>query len=53
MVPALCGLDSSLGYETVYATTVSAVGILERLGWEFVKTVSQEDGQSALYRRKI
>jgi hypothetical protein len=27
------------GYETVYATTVQAAGILDRLGWEFIKTV--------------
>jgi hypothetical protein len=40
-------------YETVYATTVAAAGILERLGWEFVKTVIHEDGQVALYRYKL
>lgn len=38
------------GYETVFATTVAAAGILERLGWEFIKTVTQQDGQTALYR---
>ncbi len=41
------------GYATVYATTVAAVGILERLGWEFVKTVVQSDGQLSLYRCKL
>ena len=41
------------GYETVYATTVVAAGILERLGWEFIKTVIHEDGQLALYRCKL
>lgn len=41
------------GYETVFATTVSAEGILERLGWEFVKTVIHQDGQTALYRCKL
>jgi RimJ/RimL family protein N-acetyltransferase len=40
------------GYETVYATTVAAAGILERLGWEFIKTVVHIDGQLALYRYK-
>src|SRR5690242_5248667 len=40
------------GYETVFATTVVAAGILERLGWEFVKTVTHQDGQLALYRCK-
>lgn len=41
------------GYETVYATTVSAAGILERLGWEFIKTVTHQDEQLALYGCKL
>ena len=41
------------GYETVYATTVVAAGILERLGWEFIKTVDHGDEQLALYRCKL
>ena len=41
------------GYETVYATTVAAAGILERLGWELIKTVIQQDGPLALYRCKL
>jgi RimJ/RimL family protein N-acetyltransferase len=41
------------GYETVFATTVAAAGILERLGWEIVKTVLHQDGQTALYRCKL
>lgn len=41
------------GYETVYATTVVAAGILERLGWEFIKTVIHQDGELALYRCKL
>lgn len=41
------------GYETVFATTVAAAGILERLGWDFIKTVIQQDGQTALYRCKL
>jgi len=41
------------GYETVFATTVAAAGILERLGWEFIKTVVHQDGQTALYRCKL
>ncbi|MCC6501075.1 MAG: GNAT family N-acetyltransferase [Anaerolineales bacterium] len=41
------------GYETVYATTTTAAGILERLGWEFVKPVIYPDGQVALYRCKL
>jgi RimJ/RimL family protein N-acetyltransferase len=41
------------GYETVTATTIVAAGILERLGWEFVKTVIHSDGQLSLYRCKL
>lgn len=41
------------GYETVYATTVVAAGILERLGWQFIKTVIHSDGQLSLYRCKL
>lgn len=41
------------GYETVFATTVVAAGILEGLGWEFVKTVIHQDGELALYRCKL
>jgi len=41
------------GYKTVFATTVVAAGILERLGWEFVQTVIHEDGPLALYRCKL
>jgi RimJ/RimL family protein N-acetyltransferase len=41
------------GYKTVFATTVAAAGILERLGWEFVKTVIHQDGQLSWYRCKL
>lgn len=41
------------GYKIVFATTVNARGILERLGWEFIKTIVYEDGQVALYQCKL
>ena len=41
------------GYETVYATTVNATGILERLSWEFIKTVIHRDEHLALYRCRL
>jgi predicted N-acetyltransferase YhbS len=41
------------GYETIFATTVTAAGILERLGWEFIKNVIHSDGELALYRCKL
>ena len=50
LVRAGMKLASDLGYEMVYATTVSAVGILERLGWEIVKTIIHDEEQLALYR---
>jgi N-acetylglutamate synthase-like GNAT family acetyltransferase len=40
------------GYETVFATTIAAAGILKRLGWEFIQTGPQ-DGQTAWYRCKL
>ena len=41
------------GYEKVYATTVTARGILERLGWKLVQAVLQGDEQLALYRCEL
>jgi RimJ/RimL family protein N-acetyltransferase len=41
------------GYVTVFATTIAAAGILERLGWEFLQTVVHQDGQTALYQCKL
>jgi RimJ/RimL family protein N-acetyltransferase len=41
------------GYETIFATTVVAAGILERLGWKFIKTVIYEDGPVSLYGCKL
>ena len=41
------------GYKAVFATTVAAAGILEHLGWEFVKTVTYEEAKEALYRCKL
>lgn len=53
LVRAGMQLASNQGYQTVFATTVVATGILERLGWEFVKTVTHEDGQLALYQCRL
>lgn len=49
------GMDvaRNLGYESVFATTTNAAGILERLGWEFVKTAVYQDGEHALYRCRL
>jgi RimJ/RimL family protein N-acetyltransferase len=53
LVQAGMKLAHDQGYKTVFATTVMAVGILERSGWEFIKTVVHQDGQLALYRCKL
>ena len=53
LVRAGMKLASEQGYETVVATTVVAAGILESLGWEFIKTVVHEDGELALYQCKL
>jgi len=50
LVRAGMKLALDLGYETVSATTVVAAGILERLGWKFIKTVIHQDGQLSLYQ---
>ena len=41
------------GYQSVYATTVKARGILERLGWERIQAVSHSDEQQLLYRCEL
>ena len=41
------------GYKRVYATTVTARGILERLGWKLVQAVAHSDQQLALYRCEL
>jgi RimJ/RimL family protein N-acetyltransferase len=49
LVQAGMNVARDLGFETVYATTTAAAGILERLGWAFVKTAVYQDGEHALY----
>lgn len=50
LVRAGMKLAADQGYDTIYATTETAAGILERLGWEFLQMVSNQDRQLALYR---
>ncbi len=37
------------GYESVYATTIAARGILENLGWKLVKAILHGDEEQLLY----
>lgn len=53
LVRAGMKVAGDLGYERVYATTSAAAGILERLGWEFVKTAVYQDGEHSLYGCKL
>lgn len=53
LVQAGMELARRQGYTEITATTVNAAGILERLGWEFIKTVQYPDGEVSLYRCKL
>lgn len=53
LVQAGMKLARDQGYTVISATTVKAAGILERLGWEFIKTVQYPDGEVSLYRCKL
>jgi RimJ/RimL family protein N-acetyltransferase len=53
LVRAGMDLARKQGYDRVYATTASAQGILERLGWELVQMVAHDDEQLALYRCEL
>ncbi len=50
LVRAGMNLAREQGYEVVYATTVAASGILERLRWQMVKAVWHGDEPLGLYR---
>lgn len=49
LVRAGMKLAHEQGYSAISATTVKAAGILERLGWKFIKTVQYPDGEVSLY----
>jgi GNAT superfamily N-acetyltransferase len=53
LVRAGMKLAQSQGYSAVSATTVKAAGILESLGWKFIKTVQYPDGEVSLYSCKL
>lgn len=53
LVQAGMKLARDQGYASVSATTVKAAGILERLGWEFIRKVQYPDGEVSLYRCKL
>ncbi|MEM7125555.1 MAG: GNAT family N-acetyltransferase [Chloroflexota bacterium] len=53
LVRAAMNLAQELGYESIYATTVAARGILERLEWEPLRKIEQDDDQSTLYQYEL
>jgi RimJ/RimL family protein N-acetyltransferase len=53
LVKAGMKLAQEQGYERVYATTISARGILERLGWQRLQTVSHDGEQLELYECEL
>lgn len=53
LVRAGMELARAQGYAAVYATTKMAAGILESLGWAFIKTVVHHDGPLALYECRL
>lgn len=53
LVKAGMAAARALGFEVVFATTVNAAGILERLGWVSIKMVEYENGEHALYECKL
>jgi GNAT superfamily N-acetyltransferase len=53
LVSAGMNVARDQGYEWVYAATVTANGILERLGWTVVHAVSHGDEQTTLYRCEL
>ena len=50
LVRAGMNVAQAQGYKRVYATTVAARGILERLGWELVKAFWHDDEEHFLYQ---
>ncbi len=53
LVQAGMNLARQQGFESVYATTTAAAGILERLGWQYIQTVVYSDGEFSLYQSKL
>jgi GNAT superfamily N-acetyltransferase len=50
LVRAGMHLAREQGYKELYTATVTARGILDRLGWKLVQAISHGDEQTVLYR---
>jgi GNAT superfamily N-acetyltransferase len=50
LVRAGMDLAREQGYKELYIATVTARGILDRLGWTMVQAISHDDEQTVLYR---
>ncbi|HNB40214.1 MAG TPA: GNAT family N-acetyltransferase [Anaerolineales bacterium] len=53
LIKAGMKLAQDQGYSEISATTVKAAGILEGLGWKFIKKIQYPDGEVSLYHFKI
>ena len=49
LVSAGMSLARDQGNDRIYAATVAASGILQRLGWDLVREVMHDDEQSSIY----
>jgi predicted N-acetyltransferase YhbS len=50
LIRAGVDLSRAQGYETVYAATSVAHGLFQRLGWEWVETLTEGQEQMGIYR---
>lgn len=53
LVEAGMSLAYQLQFEAVYATTIQARGILEKLGWRYIKTLTHSDEEFPLFSYKF
>lgn len=53
LVKAGMDLAQKQRYTAVFATTISAQGILERLAWQKIKTITHDGEQLGLYKYKF
>jgi GNAT superfamily N-acetyltransferase len=49
LIKAIMDLAREQGYKKIYTSTVTASGIVKRLGWNLVRWVSHDDEQLGIY----
>jgi GNAT superfamily N-acetyltransferase len=53
LLHALEGVARGLGYATMYCATATAMGLLERHGWQCLERVIYEDEQVSIYHKVL